>query len=421
MAGFFGNLDDPTNQMLLAAGLQMMAQSGAAPVKRTLGEIIGAGGLTGMQAYNQRKKSMLLENEDKRQEEELKVVRQLRQMQMEKLRGEMEEPAQLAEFASDPSNLFKLGIQRSEGDIPEGQMGPGDLVETQVAVPRNQTELAYRMLMSKNKAAQKEGVKRLLGENGKPIVAGNVVLSADGTRILYEPPKDGGDQWERLDSTTPGGQLMQRNKRTGEIRPIGSGPPQPSAVSVQLEGRDNARKNVSGLVSTLQQYYDDLDAAGGAVKAGQSPVENAINLGMNSPPGQYLGRALGTQAQIARDGIAAMRPALINEIRQATGMSARAMDSNVELQFNIKMATDPGVDPSVNRAALERIDKAHGLGWGISSTPEGRNKLNNITKKNFSGSNPLSEQGGLKRGQKVGDYVYLGGDPNNPSSWAKTP
>jgi hypothetical protein len=215
--------------------------------------------------------------------------------------------------------------------------------------------------------------------------------------------------------------MLQRNKRTGEIRAVGSGPPQPNSVVIQQQGKEEARGRISGLVSTLQSYYDDLEEAGGAVKAGQPPLENAANIAMNTTPGQYLGRALGTKSQIARDGIAAMRPALINEIRNATGMSARAMDSNVELQFNIKMATDPGVDPSVNRAALERIDKAYGLGWGVNSTPEGRNKLNSIGRKSNSTVNPIAPQGGLTRGQVVNGYTYLGGNPNDPNSWAKTP
>jgi hypothetical protein len=86
------------------------------------------------------------------------------------------------------------------------------------------------------------------------------------------------------------------------------------------------------------------------------------------------------------------------------------------------MATDTGVDPEVNFAALEYIDKNFGakgepLGIGVTSTPSGRQKLRQLAPQ----TNPIAPQGGLKRGDRRGEYLYLGGNPNDPNSWAKTP
>jgi hypothetical protein len=288
--------------------------------------------------------------------------------------------------------------------------------------PKTGSELAMSLIQSRNPVLARAGAQSLFGgKDEKPFQVGKYLVDRNG-KLIFSPPSEQSDEWEELPGRTPGGQMLQRNRRTGEIKAVGSGPPQPNQVVVQQAAVGQARDRVSENVLRLRDAYQELEDSGGSVKAGGNVVDNTTNLLMNTTPGQMAGRALGTRAQVARDKVASLRPALISEIRQATGMSARAMDSNIELQFYLKMATDTGVDPEVNFAALEYIDKNFGakgepLGIGVTSTPSGRQKLRQLAPQ----TNPIAPQGGLKRGDRRGEYLYLGGNPNDPNSWAKTP
>jgi hypothetical protein len=64
-----------------------------------------------------------------------------------------------------------------------------------------------------------------------------------------------------------------------------------------------------------------------------------------------------------------LRPAILAELKNATGMSAQQLNSNAELQFYIQMATDPARGMPSNRAALAYLDKKYNLGLGLKADP----------------------------------------------------
>jgi hypothetical protein len=53
---------------------------------------------------------------------------------------------------------------------------------------------------------------------------------------------------------------------------------------------------------------------------------------------------------------------LLQAIMKATGMSAKQMDSNVELKLYLATATDPTLDVAANRRALDKIEELFGSG-----------------------------------------------------------
>jgi hypothetical protein len=141
--------------------------------------------------------------------------------------------------------------------------------------------------------------------------------------------------------------------------------------------KGEGKQRVSENLLKIQDAYEELAAAGGAIKTGAPPLSNIINRAMSTDVGQVVGQSIGTKAQEARNKINNLRPVLIQEIRQATGMSARAMDSNVELKFYLQAATDPTKDIDSNLAAIEYLDKTYGLGIGVKGTPEAGARLSN--------------------------------------------
>jgi hypothetical protein len=107
---------------------------------------------------------------------------------------------------------------------------------------------------------------------------------------------------------------------------------------------------------------------------------------------------MGTEAQAIRDKINTNQPNLINAIRQDTGMSAKAMETNRELQFYLQATGDPTRDVKSNLAALQVINDSYGLGSGRFADPAEVEKLKaemsknlNPNKQNAIGGNDLFE------------------------------
>lgn len=142
----------------------------------------------------------------------------------------------------------------------------------------------------------------------------------------------------------------------GNMEAIKGGPADLKAVQT-----DSGRGTVSNIVTQLRDSYDQLDKAGGITNPDGSSINNAVAGIASSGPGQAAGRLFGTQNQSLRNNIAQTRPLLLNAIKQATGMSAKQMDSNAEMKLYLQAATDPTLDIKANRQALEMLDKLYGL------------------------------------------------------------
>ena len=82
--------------------------------------------------------------------------------------------------------------------------------------------------------------------------------------------------------------------------------------------------------------------------------------------GQQAGKLFGTENQSARNTIVQSRPLLLAAIKNATGMSAKQMDSNVELKMYLAAATDPSLDYEANMKALNQLEDLYGINGGAS-------------------------------------------------------
>ena len=128
-------------------------------------------------------------------------------------------------------------------------------------------------------------------------------------------------------------------------------------------------QQVNLIVDQLANQYDALNKAGAAVNTANPTLNNVSASLRTSAAGQKLGTLFGTSDQSIRNQIQATIPLLMNAIRQSTGQSAKAMDSNAELQFYLAAATDQTKDVQSNIAALNRIKALYGAGGGNIPTP----------------------------------------------------
>ena len=140
------------------------------------------------------------------------------------------------------------------------------------------------------------------------------------------------------------------------------------AATKQTE-TDKSRGQVDTLVAQLGGYYDALSNEGGITSTGLRAGSNAMAGLASSGLGQATGRLFGTQAQSQRNSIVQTRPLLVQAIKNATGMSAKQMDSNVELKMMLATATDPTLDLEANRRALANLAALYGTGGGAAPTP----------------------------------------------------
>lgn len=142
-----------------------------------------------------------------------------------------------------------------------------------------------------------------------------------------------------------------RMTESGIAEPIPGGPADQKA---QMKASGAADVDIA--LGTLRDAYNRLESGGGITSTKKGPMDNLGASISASGLGQVAGKAFGTSNQSARNDIAMSRPALLAALMKATGMSARQMDSNVELKLWITTATDPQLDVEANRRALNNIE-----------------------------------------------------------------
>lgn len=110
-------------------------------------------------------------------------------------------------------------------------------------------------------------------------------------------------------------------------------------------------------VAALEGAYGRLKTLGGIKSTSNTAAENLGILATTQGAGGMLGRAAGTEVQSKRNEIRSARMLLLQSIKQATGMSAQQLNSNVELAGWLDAVTNPDNDYESNVAILNNIKK----------------------------------------------------------------
>jgi len=168
---------------------------------------------------------------------------------------------------------------------------------------------------------------------------------------------------EIVDPKNPG-QLIRVD--TNVYRPGGSlGDPGVIGVSgrepVSAKREEDSAKGKDLLKSELDNLrisYQTLNNSAAIPSSARSGAENVLSSIRASTPGQMLGRVVGTEQQDARNLIQSSRLRIMNAIKNATGMSAQQMNSNVELQTWLKSLTDPSNSIETNLGIIDALEDA---------------------------------------------------------------
>lgn len=269
----------------------------------------------------------------------------------------------------------------------QSRVGAGENIDTE------DTDAALQMLRSGNVDELKNNVNALIG-------AGKVygILQQDNMPSNIQ-------EWNQFNAMSPEDQQrylqMKRanqvvnqgnqqtivgpsgeNVRTLPVNPKLEDTPdyQRQVEAAKMQGRGEIPENkkaelgksmVTNLVNKVVPNVEALGASGGAVSTSNDATTNAWASIKSSGVGQFAQRITGTEEQSIRNKIKTQKPALMNAIRQATGMSAKAMDSNTELQFYMQQIGDDQTDVESQLFALKMIDEMYG-GGGMATQGAGQ-------------------------------------------------
>lgn len=150
--------------------------------------------------------------------------------------------------------------------------------------------------------------------------------------------------------------------------------PSPAQVKAQekLDKKEEGKRSLTASLDRAEQIVEDLYKGGGITSSSDSTLSNLAVSAATSGVGQFIGRAAGTKNQDLRDEWDSVRLQLKNDVKEATGMTASELNSNVELQTFLKSLGSSGMTKEANLAIIKNIRDKY-VNKGASSTPKPTN------------------------------------------------
>lgn len=149
----------------------------------------------------------------------------------------------------------------------------------------------------------------------------------------------------------------------GVIGSSGKTAPAAAAAQKQEEGISQA----TNIIDNLRGAYSRLDQLRAIPSQQRSVISNVLSGIAATGPGQVAGRLAGTEEQTQRDIIQSARNQLFAAVKNATGLSAQNLNSNVEFTTWLNSLTDPGRSIEANKKILDELEKFIATGGKYSA------------------------------------------------------
>lgn len=176
-----------------------------------------------------------------------------------------------------------------------------------------------------------------------------------------------------VDPTDPNKMLVVDTRRyqgggAGSPGVIGVGGKEPSAA-LRTNKIEEGKSQLQNDLDNLRSSFTELNRLRAIPSTERGTVSNLMSAAQASGTGQVLGRATGTKEQVERDVINSARQRLVASIKNATGMSAKSLDSNMELQTMLRSISDPGQSFEAAMRIIDDIEDAYVRGVGAKNKP----------------------------------------------------
>jgi hypothetical protein len=155
----------------------------------------------------------------------------------------------------------------------------------------------------------------------------------------------------------------------------------PSAAVIKAQERADkiaeGKESLSDTVEVAKTLVSDLAKSGGMTSTSNGPLSNLITSLGTGTVGQVGGRVFGTANQAKRDELNSVRLQLFNSVKEATGMSASQLNSNVELKTWLSSLGGADMTKEANEAILNNISNKFlkgmpkATGMPSSNAPQG--------------------------------------------------
>ena len=145
---------------------------------------------------------------------------------------------------------------------------------------------------------------------------------------------------------------------------IGVSGKEPSAA-LRENKAEAGKTQLADDLENLRFSFQKLDSLRAIPSTERNALSNVTSGLASTTIGQKTGQLFATEAQVERDVINSARSRLVNSIKNATGMSAQQLNSNVELQTMLKSISDPGQSYQSAIRIIEDIEDAYVKGKGM--------------------------------------------------------
>ena len=250
---------------------------------------------------------------------------------------------------------------------------PPDIIRTMLALGFSITPEGYQAFQSAQRPPQQpRNPIAVINKEGKPTYVdptnaiGQTPLTQPAVQVLDLNPRNAKEapapSVTQIQDPTDPTQMLTIDARKysgggigapGVIGLAGKTPAATAAATKKEEGKQQA----SDILDTLETAYTELDRRKAVPSERRSAGSNILAYVAGTGAGQIAGRVVGTEAQTQRDIIQSSRNQLLNAVKNATGMSAQQLNSNVEFRSWLEALSDPTRSIEANRAILENMRK----------------------------------------------------------------
>jgi hypothetical protein len=240
-----------------------------------------------------------------------------------------------------PEELARIGAETQRA-LAAADVSRAELAGTLPARPSAPSELT-RLIAERDKLAPNDPNRAAYDARIAYLGAG----SANTTAVIEDPTQPGRQIVVNPNVYAPGGGLGARGV-------LGTAAAQ-APVSRAETAQDRARTDLDSSLDTLEGLYTELNKMRGLPSTERGTAANIGAYVASTPLGQVAGRAVGTKEQAIRDQIQSSRFVLIQQIKNATGMSAQQINSNAELKFALDSLADPQVGFEAATKIIENL------------------------------------------------------------------
>ena len=278
----------------------------------------------------------------------------------------------LAEVPDDPTQFETYRQQEA--------MGMGEWMKSQM--PKVVGNAVYLPGERKFMAAPTQRLVPVIGPNGVPTMvpadqaAGMTPLTAATAKMagIGAAPGAGAGGGGQPMPKAPAG---YRYTPTGDLEAIPGGPAATKQVEA-AEKKESGKAQATDILDTLEGAYSELDRRKAIPSEQRDAVANVLASLGATQAGQIAGRGLGTPEQTQRDVIASARNQLFVAVKNATGLSAQNLNSNVEFTTWMNSLTDPSRSIESNRAIIENMRRFIASGGTYTAKKGGESKTTDV-------------------------------------------